>query len=195
MSPNFKELLLIFKTCLESDKNLTSAEKSHLAGSSSIDNPNGHGEIENLKIMLKYLLKFVPYIMVSRGENDLVLASRHALDLTGPNKMPRRGLDASVVNDKPHLYLFPTLKLDESRESIRNVSGAGDSSLAGLVAGILKGWPLVDSIYNGLLAAKLSIQTNESISDKLGLISPTQIEEAVRQNSKQIKIIRLLDCK
>lgn len=183
MSPNYKELILIFKTSVESDQQLSANEKSRLLELCNEES------IDNLKIVLKYLVKFVPIIVVSRGENDLILASRTSIELNGPNKMPRRGFVKSTAYD-PHLYLFPTLKLAEN-EVLKNVSGAGDSALAGLVAGILKGWPLVDSVYNGLLAAKLSIQTNQCISDKLDFVTARDVKRAVGENELNIKVIRL----
>lgn len=189
MSPNYKELLMIFKTAIYNDLTLSSSEKTRLLDLAEETNER---EIGHLKDIFKYLLRFLPFIIMSRGEEDLILASQRALDLNSKNEMPRKNGNV-LVHDavfKPHLHLFPTIKLN-SNETVINVNGAGDSASAGIIAGIIKGYSLVDSIYNGLLAAKYTLKTNKSVSDELNKIRKTEIDKIVKENLKNIKIIAL----
>ena len=179
MSPNLKELLLIARSLFKN-------EKSHL-----LKDVNETSDLESLKPILKHLVEFVPLIVLSRGEKDLILASRTRLDLKSSVEMPRKGRCLNRAKFEPHLYLFPTIKLS-GQETVVNVSGAGDSASSGIVSGIVKGFSLIDSVYYGLLAAKCTLKTNKTVADDLVNINKSDIDRAVKENEKEIKTISLL---
>lgn len=196
LSPNYKELVAIFKSSVTRDPNergLAEWSKTLKPDDQRLSQPD---TIENLERMLKYLLKHVPVIVVSRGERDLVLATRYSIDINARDELPTARTHAqNSMTDQghdhdPHMCLFPTVEL-AAHENISNVSGAGDTLLAGLVAGLLNRWPLVECVYNGLLAAHLSLQTNACISDQLGRVTRERVQQAVRNYRSRIKIYRL----
>uniref|UniRef100_A0A8C9T7J7 Zgc:136858 n=1 Tax=Scleropages formosus TaxID=113540 RepID=A0A8C9T7J7_SCLFO len=65
-------------------------------------------------------------------------------------------------------------------EDIVNVSGAGDSLAAGMIAGLLQGWGTDDCVHMGLLAAQLSLK------------SPHPIAPSVDKNTVSLTKIRSL---
>ncbi len=191
ISPNSKELLAIFKEMISRD-DTAHFDLIHLVGKYSALDSDHEIEFEDLKHMLNYLLKFVPFIFFSRGERDLVLASSFKLDLNRRGQFPLKN-DLDRVRDakwQPHLYLFPVLKLENGSEIV-NVSGAGDSASSGYIAGIMKGYTVNCVVYNGLRAAMLTIMSNRTISPSLANISLSEIESLVERNEKNIETISL----
>lgn len=196
MSPNFKELLLIFKSTLIND-NKAQNIKSRLYEIADMYDRNLEENInriehDHLKEILRYLLKFVPIIVLSRGEDDFVLASRNLLQIDANDQLATKSnlKNFMQASSNPHMYLFPTIKLSRN-EKVENVSGAGDSASAGIIAGVIKNYSLVDTIYNGLLAAGLALQASECVSENLLTLGKNEVARAVEENIKNIKIIPL----
>jgi sugar/nucleoside kinase (ribokinase family) len=209
MSPNSKELLAIFLDVFgkanESDdrineiqikqklntselKNLEKIFKNYKK-SSQIDKIDKIDN-ENLKLILKYLLIYVPFIFLSRGSNDLILASACKLNLYERQQLPIKRVqnDESLINEwSPQLSYFPVIKLD-SCENIINVSGAGDNTSAGIVSGILKDYDLITCVYNGLLAAKYTLMTNENLSPKISTIDLKVLNNIIEDYKDNVKI-------
>ncbi|XP_053889809.1 uncharacterized protein LOC128840168 isoform X3 [Malaclemys terrapin pileata] len=64
---------------------------------------------------------------------------------------------------------YPAIPI--SREEIVNVSGAGDSLMAGIIAGLLAGHDTDSCVRMGLLAACLSLRSYEPISQEISTVS------------------------
>jgi hypothetical protein len=141
------------------------------------------------------LLKYVPVIVLTRGRDDLILASRKKLLLHERNQLPTRDNFAEFLDDESrqssdargYLYLFPTVKLNETEERV-NVTGAGDSTAAGIIAGVMNNYTLGCCIYNGLLSAKLALMTHKNVSDSLKHLTLDQVEKVFRQHESAIQI-------
>ncbi|XP_027536340.1 uncharacterized protein LOC113966180 isoform X2 [Neopelma chrysocephalum] len=74
---------------------------------------------------------------------------------------------------------YPTIPI--SREEIVNVSGAGDSLMAGILAGMLAKHDTDTCVQMGLLAASLSLRSHEPISPEISTSSVSQ--EQVKSRS------------
>ena len=79
----------------------------------------------------------------------------------------------------------------EKNEKLVNVSGAGDSATSGIIAGLLKGYSLNESVYNGLLAGKYALLTHKNVSSSLESISLEQLKSIISTKQKQIKKIHI----
>ncbi|KAJ8245592.1 hypothetical protein GJAV_G00272400 [Gymnothorax javanicus] len=64
---------------------------------------------------------------------------------------------------------YPAIPLNPG--DVVNVSGAGDSLAAGLIAGVLRGLSVDDSVRLGLMAARLSLGSHHPVAPNLGLDS------------------------
>ena len=89
-------------------------------------------------------------------------------------------------NKQPVIYEFPVLDLEETNENT-NVSGAGDSMSSGIIFGILNGYSLVNTIYNGLLSAQYALQTSNNISSELGNITINNLNELSAKHQPNVK--------
>ncbi|RMZ93255.1 pseudouridine-metabolizing bifunctional -like [Brachionus plicatilis] len=126
MSPNYKELLTIFNQILNGDQTENKLLKmiSHKY-SFMLENNMEVIEENDLKEILKYMLKHVPFIFLTRGTEDLVVASSVKLNLDENNQLPsKRNLaDFRKKEWNPHMYLFPIVELKRNDVFV-NVSGA-----------------------------------------------------------------------
>ena len=61
-----------------------------------------------------------------------------------------------------HLWLIPAAPC-----AVRNVNGAGDCLLAGCVAGLVQGQPLLPSVAAGVLAAKCACESVHNVPPEL----------------------------
>ncbi|CAF0705628.1 unnamed protein product [Brachionus calyciflorus] len=193
MSPNYKELLTILKRVVQFDKSENKEIQSIAEKYSFLMEKNMEVIDENdLKEILKYMLKHVPFILLSRGKDDFILASSVELNLNDKNQLPsKRNLkELKEKNWNPHLYFFPTLEMKQN-ETFVNVSGAGDSNSSGIIAGILKNYSLACTIYNGLLSAKYALLTNMNVSDEISKIDLKTLNSLVQENIGKVKSIPL----
>ncbi len=71
------------------------------------------------------------------------------------------------------------------------MSGAGDSTSSGIIAGALKGYNLISCNYNGLLAAKYALLTHQNVSENVANISLNDLNECIHKYEKSIKIEKL----
>lgn len=187
MSPNLKELLIIFDACLTREKNSNTRLdqiRSKYMNNLSLESV----EFDDLKEILKYLLSYVKFIVLSRGSKDLLFASRYDLDLNGLNQFSLKE-NYDKVNNKnptPVLFKFPVVSLD-SNETFVNVSGAGDSCTSGIITGIVNNYTFCTSIYNGLLAAKYALTTKNNVSEQLSVISSDDLHRLVDSKINKVK--------
>jgi sugar/nucleoside kinase (ribokinase family) len=188
ISPNSKELVAIFKETVRTET-VNQPELAYLLEKYGGEKLEDEIEFDDLKRMLKHLLKYVPFVFFSRGKQDLVLASSTKLDLDAAGQLT---LASSHSDPKsPHLYLFPVLRFEDEEANIVNVSGAGDSASSAFIAGIVKGYSVNSVVYYGLRAAMLALQSNHTISPDLAQITLGEVEKLVKENRKSIKIIVL----
>lgn len=182
ISPNMTELFELFRG-VEPGHELV--EKYKNTSISKI-------EFEDLKTMIKHLLNYVPFIFLSRGGDDLILASLYELDLSARNQLPLKSTRSQLCNRKvsPHIYMFPVIEFNEGEEKV-NVSGAGDSASSAFIAGIIKDYPLSTLIYYGLKSAKLSILSTHTISPKLANIDKHELDKIVELKKFKIKTVVL----
>lgn len=189
MSPNTKELFAIFSAVFDQDQTLTDAERNNFRTIvSRYKDILTNLEINDLKTILKYLVKYVPVILLSRGPKPLMLACAYDLNIDESWQLPARENLSKIrarVGEKPVIYNFPVLSLEEY-EIYMNESGAGDSMSAGVIYGILKGYSLGCTIYNGILSAKLALLTSNNINPELADIDLERLEKLLSLNKSSI---------
>ncbi len=196
ISPNLKELLTIFSLTLQSDTTLSKNERFDMEkiNTNYKDSVNRLEEFkfEDLKRVLKYLLKYVPFIILTRGSEDLILASAFDLDENKTHQLPcRERMDLlKKMKRQPQILLYPILKLNKN-ETISNVSGAGDSCSGGIISGILRNYKLNSIIYNGLASAKFTLMSDKTVSEKLDQIDLNYVEKLTKENQSRVKKIAL----
>jgi len=188
ISLNIKELFTIFGFLMakqsQCSKHSSANEMSQLERISAKYEMNKLDKIElpDLKKIIKYLLHYVPFIVLSRGENDLIFASAMKIDVHGFNQLPLKSDNKFEFTWSPHIINFPVIKLGNG-EKIVNVSGAGDNATAGIIYGIIKNYSLAESVYNGLLAAKETLLTDRNVSESLSdSINLNSVKELVKEN-------------
>lgn len=149
-------------------------------------------EFEDLKKIIKYLLDYVPFIVLSRGSKQLLFASLYDLGVGEINQLPLKQTMNLFRNKKkcPTLFQFPIVSLNENEKFV-NVSGAGDSCSSGIMSGILNGYTFSTCIYNGLYAAKLALMTRNNVSPDLEKIDAKNLEKLVNLNKHEIKKLSL----
>ena len=62
-----------------------------------------------------------------------------------------------------------------------------------LKSGIVNNYTLGMSVYNGLLAAKMSLMTRNNVSNSLDIISLKHLEQIIDLNKNEIKRINLIE--
>lgn len=191
MSPNTKELFAIFNATFERDQRLDESEREafKILGSKYKDIFT-HLQDKDLEQILKYLIQFVPVIILSRGPKDLMVACAYDLDLDQPGQQfPTRATLHQVQrqpNKQPVVVEFPVLQFDDSEKYV-NESGAGDSMSSGIIYGILRGFSCTNTIYNGILSAKLALLTSHNVSEDLGNIDSERLDQLTSLNKFKIK--------
>jgi sugar/nucleoside kinase (ribokinase family) len=191
MSPNMKELFTLFQATLVEDQNNIDQSLKAICNkySSSLDKI----EQQDTELILAYMLRHVPFIVLSRGSSDLIFASNYDLPNDKCNHMPTKSNlheFNSKIKIKPNLIYYPVIDLKEC-EKLINVTGAGDSCTSGIIVGILKNYELNSAIYNGLLSAKYALMTQENVNKEINLINLEQVEENVSKYQNRIKKIYL----
>ena len=86
------------------------------------------------------------------------------------NVIMTRGASRLIYSTSEKVESLPVLAVN----SVKNVNGAGDSLIGGTIYGLLKQHDLKNSIKLGLAAAKLSVESDYSVSEQ---ISPERIED------------------
>ena len=125
LSPNVKELLTLFNLTWPTDASLNSNERLEMERINSRYKEDALNRLEfefdfdELKFVLKYMLKFVPFIVLTRGSEDLILASAFEIDGNKTNQLPCRGHGMALLKEmkmKPQLIMYPTLKLNKNEK-------------------------------------------------------------------------------
>ncbi|XP_067906851.1 LOW QUALITY PROTEIN: uncharacterized protein zgc:136858 [Heterodontus francisci] len=127
--------------------------------------------------MSRPLLEHLQCVIVTLGEQGVLLCGRTEEGTISlqPKKAPK------IVPGKVCAFHYPAIAVE--REEILNVSGAGDSLAAGIVAGILTAQETHTCIRMGLLAASYSLRSQEAISTVISTdsVNPQQIIDRVWQ--------------
>lgn len=88
-------------------------------------------------------------------------------------RLQELGLTSGIITDGPRgLHYFSdgdvVISLPPARsETVIDVTGAGDATLSGFIASTLRGAPSEDALLTGLIAAKITIETNGACSEVL----------------------------
>uniref|UniRef100_A0A8D0GI40 Carbohydrate kinase PfkB domain-containing protein n=1 Tax=Sphenodon punctatus TaxID=8508 RepID=A0A8D0GI40_SPHPU len=119
--------------------------------------------------LVRPLLKQLHCVVVTLGPHGVLLCGR----LVGGSVSLCPGAHKQVELCAVH---YPALPL--AREEIVNVSGAGDSLIAGIMAGLLAGQNTDTCVQMGLLSASFSLRSSEPISPEITAISvsPEQVK-------------------
>ena len=94
-------------------------------------------------------------------------------------------IKARIAAHRPVIFNFPVLEI-ENDEKYLNESGAGDSLSAGVIYGILNAYSLGNTIYNGILSAKLALLTSNNISADLAKIDLDKLNVLTNKNRPNI---------
>ena len=96
------------------------------------------------------------------------------------------GADGVLIGLDGKLKKYQALTTDAEQENIQNVTGAGDSFAAGVINQLLKtNFNNIDrAIACGLLAAKLTLTSANTISEQLEIIDDRMIDETCLKQLK-----------
>ncbi|XP_078076156.1 uncharacterized protein LOC144498630 isoform X2 [Mustelus asterias] len=127
--------------------------------------------------MSRPLLKHLHCVIVTLGQQGVLLCgkSEEGTICLQPKKSPQ------IEPDKVCAVHYPAIATEE--EEILNVSGAGDSLAAGIIAGILTGQETHTCVRMGLLAASYSLRSQEAISALISTdsVNPQKVIDRVWQ--------------
>ncbi|KAM6436005.1 uncharacterized protein PHA67_023429 isoform 2-T2 [Liasis olivaceus] len=137
------------------------AREHHLA-----DLPSKLEDIIETAIALAYpLLNGLHYVVVTLGQHGVLLCGR--------SKGGSVSLYPQTCYENPaeELRAVHYAAVPVPIEEIVNVSGAGDSLMAGIIAGLLAGEDTENCIRMGLLSASLSLRSHEPVSPEINSTS------------------------
>lgn len=97
-----------------------------------------------------------------RDQQEIRQATEHLLDQGVGNILLTMGKNGAILANHDGLYQFPAFSAN-----VRDVTGAGDSFVAGVVAGLLWGQSLDRALLYGLATAKLTVETTETVAPRL----------------------------
>ncbi len=113
----------------------------------------GNDALERLAPMLAYVNYFMPneeQLLGFANESDLERAARRFLTLGVQAVLVSRGADGLSVIDG-----YGRTDLPAYSAEVVDTTGCGDAVSAGVIAGLINGWPLLDAARLGLAAASL----------------------------------------
>ncbi|XP_048463358.1 uncharacterized protein zgc:136858 isoform X1 [Rhincodon typus] len=127
--------------------------------------------------MSQPLLKHLQCVIVTLDHQGVLLCGRNeeGTIFLQPKKAPK------IVPGKVCAIHYPAIAIEP--EKVLNVSGAGDSLAAGIIAGILTQQETHTCIRMGLLAASYSLKSQEAISTSISTdsVNPRQVIDRVWQ--------------
>lgn len=123
--------------------------------------------------MSRPLLEHLQCVVVSLGCHGVLLCSRGEAGTF--SLQPQKSRQCAI--DKVCAVHQPAIAMDA--EEIMNVSGAGDSLAAAVIAGLLSGHDTQTCLRMGLLAASYSLKSRDPISRSITVdsVSPQQVNE------------------
>ncbi len=138
---------------------------------------------------IKSYLKDIHILFCNRLEFETITESSSSLEFHLKNLFNKNsnlilvcitmGADGVLIGINGKLKKYQALIIDAEQENIENVTGAGDSFAAGVMNQLLKtNFNNIDrAIACGLLAAKLTLTSANTISEQLNIIDERMIDE------------------
>ncbi|XP_069484915.1 uncharacterized protein [Ambystoma mexicanum] len=119
------------------------------------------------------LLEHLHCVVVTLGAHGVLLCGQRSRDQT---VSLRPGIRRQEQSGELYAAHYPAAPI--AKEEIMNVSGAGDSLMAGIIAGILSGCDTTTSVRMGLLCARLSLRSQHPISKQISCanVSPEHVD-------------------
>ncbi|XP_011505540.1 PREDICTED: pseudouridine-metabolizing bifunctional protein C1861.05 [Ceratosolen solmsi marchali] len=149
ISPNVNELMAIAK---------------HLQ--IPIPSNESNTDFEIVKKTSEFLAQRIPVVITTLGEQGVLITRK-----SSANELLLDKNNDSIESSAIQSRLYPPLNF---AGEIISVSGCGDCLAAGIITGILKGWKESDCVSLGLLAAKQSLTSHETVPNQLNLLSVNQ---------------------
>ena len=113
------------------------------------------------------LLRHIPVVIVTLGEEGVVLALRHRDMLHSTQLLALLSSESrnpfALIPEQFVTYHFPAVPVS----NVTSVSGAGDCLAGTVIAGLVEGASLEAAISSGILAASLSLQSKDTVPDNL----------------------------
>ncbi|KAJ1166623.1 hypothetical protein NDU88_007022 [Pleurodeles waltl] len=125
------------------------------------------GILEAAVTLSRPLLEHLHCVVVTLGAHGVLLCGRSS---EGQTVSLRPGFREQEPRGDLCATHYPAAPIPS--EEIMNVSGAGDSLMAGIIAGIVSGWDTDTTVRMGLLCARLSLRSQDPISQH---ISPARM--------------------
>ncbi|XP_012554630.1 uncharacterized protein LOC100197220 isoform X1 [Hydra vulgaris] len=150
-SPNFNELKAIHTTLSTKKKHPVLQERKFS------EDVSLNEVINNCVHYADECAQYVNNLIVTLGKHGVLVLTRAPFD---------EPFSYELVNNALSAKLYPSSKESFSLQ-IKNASGAGDSFVAGVVFGILQKYDADTCIRSGLLAANLSLQSYNAISEEV----------------------------
>ncbi|XP_078509550.1 uncharacterized protein LOC144769367 [Lissotriton helveticus] len=120
------------------------------------------GILEAAVTLSRPLLKHLHCVVVTLGAHGVLLCGRKS---DGQTVSLRPGFREQEPCGDLCAAHYPAAPIPN--QEIMNVSGAGDSLMAGIIAGIVSGWDTDTSMRMGLLCARLSLRSQDPISQHI----------------------------
>ncbi|CAI5786242.1 pseudouridine-metabolizing bifunctional protein C1861.05-like isoform X1 [Podarcis lilfordi] len=152
ISPNLRELRAINRT---------------LGHPVSADMPSTLEEAVKTSLTLaRPLLGELHCVVVTLGQHGVLVCSRN---MNGRLSLRPGTFNKATAADELCAVHYPAIPVPT--EEIVNVSGAGDSLMAGILAGLLAGEDMDDCVRMGLLSASFSLRSYEPVSPDINATS------------------------
>lgn len=120
------------------------------------------GILEAAVTLTRPLLEHLHCVVVTLGAHGVLLCGRRS----GSQSVSLRpGFREEDPRGDLYAAHYPAAPIPS--QEVMNVSGAGDSLMAGIIAGIISGWDTDTSVRLGLLCARLSLRSQDPISQHI----------------------------
>ncbi|XP_009286629.1 PREDICTED: pseudouridine-metabolizing bifunctional protein C1861.05 [Aptenodytes forsteri] len=140
--------------------------------------------VQTAMALARPLLAHLHCVVVSLGAHGVLLCGK---SLAGSISL-RPGAHEQTAAASLCATHYPAIHV--SREEIVNVSGAGDSLMAGILAGMLAKHDTDTCVQMGLLAASLSLRSYEPISPEISTSSVSQ-EQVKSRSWPEVKVWKM----
>ncbi|KAM6293673.1 uncharacterized protein LJ264_016843 [Porphyrio hochstetteri] len=140
--------------------------------------------VQTAMALARPLLAHLHCVVVTLGAHGVLLCGRNL----GGRLSLRPGAHKQPAAPSLCATHYPAIHV--SREEIVNVSGAGDSLMAGVLAGMLAEHDTDTCVRMGLLAASLSLRSYEPISPEISTCSVSQ-EQVKKRSWPEMKVWKM----
>ncbi|KAM9292624.1 uncharacterized protein RDI95_002425 [Morus bassanus] len=140
--------------------------------------------VQSAVALARPLLAHLCCVVVTLGAHGVLLCGRSL----GGSISLRPGAHGQTAATSLCATHYPTIHI--SREEIVNVSGAGDSLMAGILAGMLAQRDTDTCVRMGLLAASFSLRSYEPISPEISTSSVSQ-EQVKSRSWPEVKVWKM----